>query len=472
MARVYANSFLTIAASGSEDDATGCFPSLDIRMNQQLASLDGQSLGKSGVYANVAPVLFQQPEEGDVGIISSEGSSAILSFPALGENVTLSISAEWMPTSRKSKPRIYGIPHFGRPYDPITLQPLSTRGWVLQERILSPRTIHYGLDQMYWECTVCLLAEDGSRSGASDYNMAKLIEGQRLPFEKHGLGSITTGISCIEGYPPLPGHPIGRWEGGWLGVVEDFTKRHLTKSEDKLPALSGLANHLATITGDVYYAGLWRAHILEDLHWRVYARVENRVQVSGGFAHIYGEQKCTPCKPSTYRAPSWSWASLDAHINFVHLDFSRIVAEFIDAHIMPVGKDPFGRVSSGWIKLRGPVKVIAKTPPSFRPSPLDPLGFGVLVQMEYSTGPLYGEAYFDLKPQLPCHALFLDSSNALLLEASEGKLDEYTRIGIAKFLRTEHQRETEHMLGKDRSGFQKVPYGPITKDKVSEITIV
>ncbi|KIM96186.1 hypothetical protein OIDMADRAFT_88131, partial [Oidiodendron maius Zn] len=31
---------------------------------------------------------------------------------------------------------------FGRYFDPIAEEPLSTRGWTLQERLLSPRTIH------------------------------------------------------------------------------------------------------------------------------------------------------------------------------------------------------------------------------------------------------------------------------------------------------------------------------------------
>jgi len=156
----------------------------------------------------------------------------------------------------------------------------------------------------------------------------------------------------------------------------------------------------------------------------------------------------------------------------VHLDFSRIITEFIDAHVTPAGKDHFGRVSSGWIKLRGPVKVITKAPPSFKPSPYDPLGFGVLVQMEHSTGPSYGEAYFDFEPQFPCHALFLDPSNALLLVVSKGKPDEYVRIGIAKFLRTEHQRNTEPIWPDDGSGLRMVPYGPMMKNDLSEVTIV
>jgi hypothetical protein len=30
--------------------------------------------------------------------------------------------------------------------------PLNTRGWVFQESCLSRRTIHFSVNQMYWEC--------------------------------------------------------------------------------------------------------------------------------------------------------------------------------------------------------------------------------------------------------------------------------------------------------------------------------
>lgn len=34
-------------------------------------------------------------------------------------------------------------------FQSLTKGPLSTRGWTLQERVLSPRTLHYGSDQLH-----------------------------------------------------------------------------------------------------------------------------------------------------------------------------------------------------------------------------------------------------------------------------------------------------------------------------------
>jgi hypothetical protein len=159
-------------------------------------------------------------------------------------------------------------------------------------------------------------------------------------------------MSLIEGYFPTHGSAIGRWGGGWLATIEDYSSRKFRHTADKLPALSGLATALTRATGDTYFAGLWRNHILEDLHWRVYARKESRIQVPGGFDHVLGEPLCSPVRPAEYRAPTWSWASIDAKIKFVALDFKRILTQFIGCAITPAGSNRFGRISGGWIKLK------------------------------------------------------------------------------------------------------------------------
>jgi hypothetical protein len=38
--------------------------------------------------------------------------------------------------------------------------PLNTRAWVMQERLLSRRTIHFGASQTYWECGKGVYCED------------------------------------------------------------------------------------------------------------------------------------------------------------------------------------------------------------------------------------------------------------------------------------------------------------------------
>jgi hypothetical protein len=40
-----------------------------------------------------------------------------------------------------------------------TMTPLHKRAWVVQERLLSPRTLYYGSTGIYWECRMSCAAE-------------------------------------------------------------------------------------------------------------------------------------------------------------------------------------------------------------------------------------------------------------------------------------------------------------------------
>lgn len=64
----------------------------------------------------------------------------------------------------------------------------------------------------------------------------------------------------------------------------------LTFGEDKLIALTGIANVIQKRTNLVLFAGLWKQYLLRELHW-----------------HTSDPRT----RPNVYRAPSWSWASID-----------------------------------------------------------------------------------------------------------------------------------------------------------------
>ena len=71
-----------------------------------------------------------------------------------------------------------------------------------------------------------------------------------------------------------------------------------------------------------------------------------------------------PCK---YRAPTWSWASVEAPIRHTKKDFYKTkhsttcIAEVIDASVTRVGIDPRGRVSDGYLRIQGPMREVRVT---------------------------------------------------------------------------------------------------------------
>jgi hypothetical protein len=106
--------------------------------------------------------------------------------------------------------------------------------------------------------------------------------------------------------------------------------------------------------------------------------------------------------------------------------------------------------------------------------------YGIPVQVSVAAGVAPGIAYFDTISEFPekfrCFALFLDWGNALVLahlKKSNNSEDEYHRIGIARFIWTQSQRDECYSMNDvppspDRRG---VYYrGPIT-DEDERVTV-
>jgi hypothetical protein len=132
--------------------------------------------------------------------------------------------------------------------------------------------------------------------------------------------------------------------GNWKEICTRYSSSNLTKESDKLRALSGLAHEYQIRWGDKYLAGLWKKDLRHSLLWK---RNEK---------YIIPEPK----RPEKYRAPSWSWASLDAKIEFEIelLDVSKNIVRVDDAFIELSTLDPMGQVSGGRIELRSIIQQI------------------------------------------------------------------------------------------------------------------
>jgi hypothetical protein len=87
----------------------------------------------------------------------------------------------------------------------------------------------------------------------------------------------------------------------WRNAVRKYTSCKLTYGSDKLIAIWGIASFLISALRETYGVGLWERNLEEQLAWRV----------------IHGQQDhAQPARRSYHwRAPSWSWASMDAIID-------------------------------------------------------------------------------------------------------------------------------------------------------------
>ncbi|KAG8526410.1 uncharacterized protein KY384_000003 [Bacidia gigantensis] len=170
--------------------------------------------------------------------------------------------------------------------------PLHERAWVLQEQILACRTIGFQKDQVHWRCSNLLGVE---------------AHPQGLPGMPHQLQDYRSHLQgIINGTGLYPGLRKTEAYGFWYRSVMDFTTRKLTIPSDKLVAISGIASKMAVSVKDDYIAGLWRSDIHIGLLW-----------VAGGTIGFPMELPAR--RTETYRAPSWSWASIEGFISYTHV---------------------------------------------------------------------------------------------------------------------------------------------------------
>ncbi|OTA93505.1 hypothetical protein M434DRAFT_39704, partial [Hypoxylon sp. CO27-5] len=155
--------------------------------------------------------------------------------------------------------------------NPVAPDPTILRGWTLQESILPTRAISYSTDELQWHC-----------------QSIRSCECQRK-VNDHQVASILAGESQLE--------TLRQWDK----LVCIYAQRTLTYPEDKFPAISGIGQLVHKQTGWRYLAGLWKEHLIYQLLWERHS------------FHPFFEDTDTSM-PAKYRAPSFSWASMECPI--------------------------------------------------------------------------------------------------------------------------------------------------------------
>ncbi|KAL1946189.1 hypothetical protein VTO73DRAFT_15316 [Trametes versicolor] len=201
---------------------------------------------------------------------------------------------------------------------------MSTRAWCMQEYLMSPRALIFTKKTLLFRCRT-------TTQGVG--NSLFLVNHElRLP------------DSLFLQDPPMMEPGSKEWKDthtAWMGVVRDYSLRVAKEDSDKLVACGAVAEQFHRVLGSDYFAGMWRSDMfLADLLWMAPSR------------------HCT--RPTTYRAPSWSWAAVEGSINpFPHtLTFEDprtvVLVEVVECRVtLEDPSIPFGRVTGGTLALRG-----------------------------------------------------------------------------------------------------------------------
>ncbi|USP76157.1 HET-domain-containing protein [Curvularia clavata] len=217
-------------------------------------------------------------------------------------------------------------------------EPLLKRAWVVQERLIAPRTIYFGSLQVFWECRESQCAETHPLGVAMFDDQSMASNGEHEPYRN------------VCGWKDLLDFP-GRDKAGdeyeqlfydWDALIWYYSGQNLTVTTDKLVAISGMAKHMREMLHNIkpgphrYLAGHWEDKLIDSLCW---------------LTHSWS------VRAPMYRAPSWSWACLEGKVyTFVSQGRSGQVqhtsVEAVD--VVSLTGDDTGEVVSGSVTLRGP----------------------------------------------------------------------------------------------------------------------
>lgn len=206
---------------------------------------------------------------------------------------------------------------------------LAYRAWCFQESLLSHRLLTFDRLQMSFTCL-----KHGQLE--SRVTVPVVAKEYRNEFPSSFRGTLADNPSALQ-----------TASQSWYNVLSAYTNRDLTFSDDKLVAISGIAKVVGAFFKDDYFAGLWGKSLPQNLLWSPYDEEDLPTPHVG-----------TPSY--TYRAPSWSWASLDGRITFF---LCRVIpSQPISASVLTIntelsGPDPYGQVKSGTLTIKGPFKM-------------------------------------------------------------------------------------------------------------------
>lgn len=211
--------------------------------------------------------------------------------------------------------------------------PLRTRAWVLQEVWLSRRSLSLTRSQLWWECRqrrACESFPGGVPATWLSQDLANNLNFHQLHPHEESHHEPRTMVQLHR---------------AWSRLVELYSRCGLTVMLDKMMAFSGIAQGFKQTENpdDDYIAGMWGTLLPASLYWSTMKLEWTR-------------------RPEVYRAPSWSWASIEGAVGFPpDLDRERdggsdvkLLSRVVDVRLKLVGEDhETGLLAGAAMKIQG-----------------------------------------------------------------------------------------------------------------------
>jgi len=194
---------------------------------------------------------------------------------------------------------------------------LNSRGWVLQERALSRRTIYFTEKQSYWECGRGVRCETLTKM---NNRLASFLGDSNFP---HSTKSSVKGV-IIKLYQYL---------------YKLYSGLNLTYNMDRPIAIRGLETRLMRTLNTLGGYGIFECYLHRSLLWQRSDKALSRIQ-----------------KFRDEPIPSWSWMAHDGKICYMEIPFGEVRWEDNVTSPFQSGEE----TPSFWMETRTPLKMEAR----------------------------------------------------------------------------------------------------------------
>ena len=275
---------------------------------------------------------------------------------------------------------------------PIPHGNVDKRGWILQEKLLSKRLLHFGAGTMSFQCCADVYLDSSNHS----------FPPANYTNEWH---AVKESLDQLEYWTPR------RISNYWFTIVQDYSMRGLTKSVDKLPALSGLARVFGDALKNDYLAGLWRGDLARGLCWRSQWIWEDHPTLRQMIqSTTTGDNE----KGNDWIAPTWSWASCNSKVRWELTggpDFRpRVCVQH--ASVVSRGFDMYGMIESSTLIVIGRLKQVL---------------VGTTLSFDMVTGVCIGAVCFDTRTT---DVDQIESPTIVERAFSEGKETRFAKVAL------------------------------------------
>lgn len=251
----------------------------------------------------------------------------------------------------------------------------------------------------------------------------------------------------------------------WPHLIKSYSARQMTYETDTFPAISGITQKIQQLTGDMYYAGLWKQRFLDGLLWRPAIELGSQARMEG--------HPQAPRRRHEWIAPSWSWASVKGKITHPlwdskHFEYCACLEE---CSVTYHGTDPLGALKEGFARLSRPVTLVTEVQAEGEL----PLGYNSSCMIQLSNGTwTEGSVYFDFVHHMPCDVLMITPDWGICIEKVEHITNTYVRIGVVQIWPMRHTSDSVayNLECRRFPATRRDPSLPITSDHVSPRTII